>query len=152
MPYFSRVSRERLETCDDRIIKVFTKLIETIDFSVLCGFRNQEDQEHAFKNGATRLHFPNSRHNAYPSEAIDIAPYWKESPHIRWGAVHEWAQYPELKDQYQTFAEYNNACLQAFTILAEHAMNIAKEMDVELVWGGSWKSLRDYPHLEIKED
>ncbi len=152
MPHFSKVSKDRLDTCDVRLIKICSKLIETMDFAVLCGFRNKEDQEHAFKNGATRLHFPSSRHNTYPSEAIDIAPYWKEAPHIRWGAVHEWAQYPELKDQYQTFSEYNNACLQAFTMLAEHAMDIAKEMNIALVWGGDWRTFKDYPHFEIDRD
>lgn len=152
MPYFSSKSKERLETCEVDLKDIFNQLIETVDFAVLCGFRNKEEQEQAFKNGASKLHFPASRHNSYPSNAIDIAPYWSTFPHIRWGTLDEWSKYPDLKDQYKTYSEYNNDCLQAFSLLAGQAKAIAKEMNIPLIWGGDWRTFKDYPHFEIDRD
>jgi peptidoglycan L-alanyl-D-glutamate endopeptidase CwlK len=42
---------------------------------VLCGHRGQEAQDTAFKQGASKLKWPNSKHNKTPSLAVDIAPY-----------------------------------------------------------------------------
>lgn len=36
------------------------------------GHRDEESQEEAFKAGATRLHFPDSKHNFLPSRAVDV--------------------------------------------------------------------------------
>jgi hypothetical protein len=152
MPYFSKLSKDRLDTCECDLKNIFNQLIETYDFSVLCGFRDQDEQETAFKNGTTKAHFPNSKHNSYPSRAIDIAPYWQGAPHIRWGSLDEYTKYTELKKQYQTYSEYNNACMIAFSLLAGQAKAIAKEMNIPLIWGGDFKSLVDMPHFEIDRD
>jgi peptidoglycan L-alanyl-D-glutamate endopeptidase CwlK len=51
------------------------------DVTVLCGYRGQADQEAAFASGASKVHYPNSRHNVKPSAAVDLAPYpidWKD--------------------------------------------------------------------------
>lgn len=49
MPYFSSKSKERLETCEVDLKDIFNQLIETVDFAVLCGFRNKEEQEEGAK-------------------------------------------------------------------------------------------------------
>jgi hypothetical protein len=41
---------------------------------VICGHRGQQEQDAAFKSGASRVQFPNSKHNKQPSLAVDIAP------------------------------------------------------------------------------
>jgi peptidoglycan LD-endopeptidase CwlK len=43
------------------------------DFTVLCGFRGEAEQNAAFKSGASK--WPRSKHNSKPSRAVDIAPY-----------------------------------------------------------------------------
>ena len=45
------------------------------DVTVLCGFRNQHDQDDAYKRGASKLPWPKSRHNTYPARAVDVVPY-----------------------------------------------------------------------------
>jgi hypothetical protein len=35
-------------------------------------FRDEASQEDSFKNGTTKLHFPDSAHNKQPAEALDI--------------------------------------------------------------------------------
>jgi hypothetical protein len=45
------------------------------DISVLCGFRDQKEQDEAFKNGASKKRWPDSMHNVLPSMAVDVVPY-----------------------------------------------------------------------------
>jgi peptidoglycan LD-endopeptidase CwlK len=73
MPFFSDRSKKALESCDIRLQTLFNEVIKHVDCTILCGHRNQEDQEHAFEMGTSKVHFPNSRHNTFPSKAVDVA-------------------------------------------------------------------------------
>ena len=116
MPKFSKISKERLSTCDSRLQEIMNELIELYDFSVLCGHRGKEAQEEAVAKGTSSLHWPNSKHNTVPSLAIDIAPYpidWENIERfkylgslvfkiavrkgitLRWGA--SWGDYPHFE-------------------------------------------------------
>lgn len=75
MPNFGKKSLERLETCDVKIQQVMHEAIKQYDFSVLEGHRVKDKQEEYFKSGASKVKFPNSKHNKYPSLAVDIIPY-----------------------------------------------------------------------------
>ena len=44
MPKFGKRSIKALETCDERLIKVFNEVIKTVDCSVLEGHRDQIKQ------------------------------------------------------------------------------------------------------------
>lgn len=64
-------------------------------------YRDQASQEQAFKNGTTKLHYPDSAHNKQPAMALDIfqiddagkakwdpvflAKVAQESPALKWG-------------------------------------------------------------------
>lgn len=37
----------------------------------------------------------------------------------------------------------------AYVTLAKHILKVAKAQKVPLVWGGDWKSFRDYVHFEL---
>jgi len=45
------------------------------DVSVLCGHRGQVEQDWAYKQGNSKLPWPKSKHNSFPSRAVDLAPY-----------------------------------------------------------------------------
>ena len=75
MPQYSRQSKDKLDTCNHRLIKIANKLIKFYDNTVVFGFRDHETQERLFKEGKSKLHFPNSGHNHYPSRAMDLQPY-----------------------------------------------------------------------------
>ena len=45
MPKFGKRSKERLATCDHRLVAVFDKVIQQIDCSVLEGIRTKEKQD-----------------------------------------------------------------------------------------------------------
>lgn len=81
MNNFSTISLERLYQCHKNLQIVFLKTIKVVDCSILCGYRSAVEQERLFEKGKTKLHYPYSKHNIYPSNAIDVAPYpinWKQ--------------------------------------------------------------------------
>ncbi len=121
MPSFSKRSLTNLNQLHPLLQKVCRETIKVFDFTILDAQRGRAEQERAFKDGFSRAHFGQSAHNYYPAVAMDICPY-----PIDW----------------------NN--IDAFKDLNGVLMPIAKKLDVPLEWGGTWKSIRDYPHYELK--
>lgn len=127
MFYLSKKSLERLHTCDGQLILLFETAIKTspLDFCIICGHRGKSDQETAFLQGRSKLHYPFSKHNLRPSLAVDAAPY-----PIDWDNI------------------------QGFIRLSMHIQKVAKELEMLISWGGYWK-MKDYPHyelIEVKDD
>ncbi len=83
MYHFGDKSSERLQECDPRLQIVLNQAIKFMDFSVLCGYRDEKAQMAAY-NAVPRLSnakFGQSPHNFTPSRAVDIVPYpvdWKD--------------------------------------------------------------------------
>lgn len=75
MPRFSSKSRDRLATCDPRIIEVFEEVVKTWDCTILEGHRPQERQDELFRQGKSKVVWPNGDHNTVPSRAVDVVPY-----------------------------------------------------------------------------
>lgn len=75
MPKFSQTSFSRLSTCHIELQTLFYEIIRTFDCTILEGHRNETDQEKAFADGKTQLHWPHGKHNANPSMALDATPY-----------------------------------------------------------------------------
>ena len=84
MPAFSVTSKQRLETCDPRLQDLLNEAIKHIDFMVLEGHRGEAAQNEAFRSGKSQKRWPDGNHNALPSKAVDIAPYFPEVK-IDWG-------------------------------------------------------------------
>ena len=120
MPHFSRISRERLLTCDSRIITVCSEVIGFYDFSVLCGHRGEAAQNAAYANHHSQLRWPHSLHNTYPSLAIDLAP-WP----IDWDDLYR------------------------FHELAGAMLYVARSKGIEMEWGGHWPRFKDLPHFQV---
>ena len=138
MGYFGRKSRERLNTCHADLVTLFTAVAEEIDCSVICGHRNEADQEKAFDSGHSKVHFPHGKHNSNPSTAIDVAPYpivWNDLPRFYWFAGWVLAK-------------------------AEILRNVG-EITHKIRWGGNWNGIKkgridfkdnkfdDLPHFEL---
>ena len=128
---FSKKSRERLETCDPRLIKVMELAIQRIDFSVSCGHRGEAEQDAAVRDGHSKTPWPRSKHNAKPSRAVDIFPYPFKNEY--WKQPQVWA------DQ------------------AKVVLDCAAELGIRLRWGGDWNQdgnskderFYDGPHFEL---
>ena len=127
MPKFSLYSKQRLATCHPDIRHVCEQLIKTFDFSVSCGYRGKADQDAAYKQGNSKVRFPNSAHNKLPSLAVDLVPY-----PVDWSDIGR-------------FKALAAAFFAVAVLLKERG-----EIKSEFVWGGNWKKLKDYPHFEIK--
>ena len=131
MPRFGTRSKKNLKHCDPRLQRIFNEVIKTVDCSVIEGHRDEARQNKLYEEGKTQVKYPNGRHNAYPSLAIDVVPY-----PIDWN------------DR------------ERFTLFAGFVKGIAKGMyGIDLRWGGDWDNdwevqdnrFDDFPHYEIKE-
>lgn len=114
------ISLSRLATCHDDLQKIVRAVAAERDIAVLCGHRNQADQEAAVASGHSKEHWPNSRHNSYPSEAVDLAPL-----PIDWGDT------------------------AAFDSLADLMKAKAAELGIAIEWGGNFPHLVDKPHYQL---
>jgi peptidoglycan L-alanyl-D-glutamate endopeptidase CwlK len=115
MPEFSERSKKKLATCDKRLQTIMNELIKQFDVTIVCGYRGQEEQEEAFETGASKLHFPDSKHNNYPSLAVDVIPYgtkYTKSP--------------------------------PFYYMAGLIRAIAQAQLITIRWGGDWDSDTDF--------
>lgn len=120
MPKFSKKSLERLSTCDKKLQEICHELIRETDFAVICGYRTKGEQDKAVAGGFSKTPWPSSKHNVWPSQAVDIAPY-----PIDW-------------DDIDRFKE-----------LAARFKIIAAEKGINIVSGGDWKNFPDYPHFQL---
>uniref|UniRef100_A0A6M3L4L6 Putative structural protein n=1 Tax=viral metagenome TaxID=1070528 RepID=A0A6M3L4L6_9ZZZZ len=75
MPYFSKQSLAKLDSCHNDLIELFTEIIKTFDCTIKWGFRPEYWQNLYFKQGSSKVQWPNSKHNTFPSKAVDAVPY-----------------------------------------------------------------------------
>lgn len=131
---FGLTSKNRLITCDERLLHVAVEAIKTsdIDFGIAVGHRGQEDQDECCRKGLSKTPWPTSKHNATPSKAFDF--------------------YPVINGK----ADWNN--VQAFKDVAHHILMTADRLGIRLRWGGDWnmngiadEKFVDMPHIELKE-
>ena len=138
MPKFGRKSREHLETCHPDLQTLFNAVIEVVDCSVTCGYRNKEDQDKAVASGNSKAVYPKGKHNSNPSTAVDVYPYpidFEDLPRFYWFAGWVLAK-------------------------AEILRNVG-EITHKIRWGGNWRGFRkgiidfskntfdDLPHFEL---
>lgn len=71
-------SLAKLKDVDSILASLVVEAEKVIPLTVVEGHRNQADQEKAFTEGKTKLHWPNGKHNSLPSLAVDIAPIHME--------------------------------------------------------------------------
>ena len=127
MPSFGYTSKSRLSTCHPLIQLVCNRIIETYDITIVQygGFRTAAEQQRLFERGASKVEWPDSKHNntfeGRPySLAVDIGPW-----------PLDWDNLPE------------------FHHMAGRVLQAADDLGIRLIWGGHWKTFKDYPHFEL---
>jgi peptidoglycan L-alanyl-D-glutamate endopeptidase CwlK len=111
MPRFSKTSLERLNTCDTKLVQLFSTVINVYDCRIIQGHRDQYEQNEYYRIGKSKVQWPNSQHNSLPSKAVDVAPYpidWKNT--------------------------------KRFYHFAGFVKGTAEQMGILLRWGGDWDS------------
>lgn len=127
MPQFGTSSKQARNSCNDSLQRILNEAIKHVDFSIIWGHRDMEEQNTAFNDGNSRNRWPTSKHNAYPSNAFDIVPY------------------PAGYD----------ASYEEFFELATYILAAASARGIAIKWGGHWKNYtgkglndRDWAHFE----
>jgi peptidoglycan LD-endopeptidase CwlK len=73
MAKFSKRSLDNLNTCDERLVELFSAVVKKMDCTILEGHRSPERQAQLFSEGKTKT--LSSKHNKVPSMAVDVMPY-----------------------------------------------------------------------------
>jgi len=126
---FSQRSKERLLTCHPDIVRVMKEVIKGVDCTILEGHRPKEKQDDVYSKGLSKVQWPNSKHNASPSLAVDVAPY-----PIDWNDT------------------------QRFYYFGGYVLGVADQLGVNLRWGGDWdgdndlsdQHFMDLVHFELR--
>lgn len=111
MPRFSQSSLDKLFTCDHKLVEICNEAIKLIDFALICGYRGEEAQNKAFAEGASKLKWPDGKHNKIPSMAMDLCPY-------------------------RNGLQWNDR--EAFILLAGIILGIAASNNIKIRWGGDF--------------
>lgn len=121
MPEFSESSKSKLATCHVDLKTLFSYVINERDCIIICGHRGEEEQEEAFREGKTRVHYPYGNHNAIPSNAVDAAPY-----PVDWNNI-------------EGFVEFAKFVLDTAAMLKD-----AGHIESDIRWGGDWARTGTY--------
>lgn len=125
---FSQRSLDNLKNVDERLVRICNELIKRIDFTVIEGFRTPERQKELYDKGFSKIDgiTKKGKHNYSPSLAIDIIPY---------------------KKGHNPFDGSKESDIM-FDNLAKEFKQVAKELGINITWGGDWKFI-DKPHFQI---
>ena len=126
---FSQRSLDNLKNVDERLVRICNELIKRIDFTVIEGFRTPERQKELYDKGFSKIDgiSKKGKHNYSPSLAIDIIPY---------------------KKGHNPFDGSKESDIM-FDNLAKEFKQVAKELNINITWGGDWKSFVDKPHFQL---
>lgn len=126
---FSQRSLDNLKNVDERLVRICNELIKRVDFTVIEGFRSPERQKELFNKGFSKIDgiSKKGKHNYSPSLAIDIIPY---------------------KKGHNPFDGSKESDIM-FDNLAKEFKQVAKELNINITWGGDWQSFVDKPHFQL---
>ena len=120
--FFSEKSLEKLLTCDRRLVVLSFEVLRKsdIDFKITWGYRDKKTQDDLYDSGRSKLKYPHSNHNKYPSLAVDFVPL-----PVNWNKIDK------------------------FVYIGNLYKEIAKKFKIDIVYGGDWKSFKDNCHIEL---
>jgi len=148
MPVLGKGSLDKLKGVHPDLVKVIKESIKEspVDFSIVYGVRSTEEQKRLYALGRTVVN-PDGKSSKKPlgnivtqkngssnksnhqvkadgfGHAIDFVPYINSK--MDWNATNE------------------------FKVIAAHIVATAKCLGVAVVWGGSWRTFQDLPHIEL---
>jgi peptidoglycan L-alanyl-D-glutamate endopeptidase CwlK len=118
-----RDPHDALDNVAPGLHRVLLRAMTTMPFDVqvICTSRSMEAQQAAYDSGHSKAKPGQSAHDWSPSLAYDLAPL-----PIDWNDT------------------------ARFGVMADHIKTAAAVENVQVVWGGDWKSIKDFPHFELK--
>lgn len=148
MPSFSPRSLGRLASCNATLNQVLKGVVAIRDCTILTGHRGKEAQNQAVKDENSQVSWPDGKHNSYPSNAVDAAPY-----PVRWDCK---IVEPEHRQFVRWKAVYN---LCRFYYFGGLVVGYAAALGKKVRYGGDWdgdgelddQKFKDLVHFETKE-
>lgn len=139
MCIFSQRSKKALIGVHPELVRLMEEAIKNtpVDFTIVEGVRTPQRQAELYAQGRTKpgLKVTNAdgikkKSNHQPKKdgyghAVDLYPYIG-------GRVHTEGVNCKLK------------------VIADHIKEVAKKLNINITWGGDFKSLYDPPHFELK--
>ncbi len=113
----NEISKKKLATCHRDLQDLVNAVDLFIPVFVIEGHRGEVAQNEAVAKGFSKLAWPLGSHNSYPSRGIDFGP--------------DPLDYTDTNKLYY---------------FAGFVMCAAKHMQINLRWGGCWKSDLDFKH------
>ena len=131
MARFGNRSQQNLATCDQRLQDVFNEVIKHWDCSVIDGHRDEETQNRYYDEDRSKVWWPNSKHNSYPSRAADVVPY-----PIDW-------------DDWERFYAFSGFVLG---VASQMGINMKSGLDWDMDRDFNEHTFKDSPHFELVDD
>ena len=134
---YGKSSLEKLSTVNPFLKQIFKNVLrmKIMDITIIYGVRDAKEQNRLYKEGLSKLKWPESKHNIrqvfWKSRAIDAAPFIKGNVSYN----------------------YNHCAYLAGLVMGE-----AERMGIKLRWGGDWdkdgeaitdQSFNDLIHYEL---
>ncbi len=98
------------------------------DMTIVYGHRSNAEQAELYAQGRTKpgkvvtnARPGQSRHNSWPSDAVDVIPYVNGSGSWSWDHINP---------------------------MADHIKRVAAELGIKVTWGGDWR-MKDGAHWEL---
>jgi len=117
MYLYGKKSNYQLSTCHPQLQLVFHEVLRFMDHSIIQGHRGKEEQNRYYRNGFSKLQWPDGNHNNTPSTALDAQPYPFD---------------PETKDSKNQLQYFGGVVL-----------GVAFANGIILRWGGDWNRNHD---------
>lgn len=125
---FGKRSKRNLLELDPKLQLILNELITMIDVTISTGHRDEAEQNRLYREGFSKVQWPDSKHNVYPAQAVDVEP-WP-------------IDYSDVRRYY---------------IMAGMIKHIAKVAGISIRWGGDWdgdgdlkdQSFNDLAHFEL---
>jgi len=132
MPKFSNKSDLSLDTCHPLLQELFREVIKDRDCTIIEGHRTRRRQNQLFEEEKSKVQWPESKHNAMPSQAVDAGPCIP-------GKGIPWAE----QENFYAFGGY--------------VKGVAKLLGIKIRWGGDWdndndvkdQKFNDLAHFEL---
>ena len=136
MPSYSKSSLKKLETCHQDLQTIFNYVVKHFDNTIICGHRSEAEQNEAYEKGYSQVKYPNSKHNSFPSMAVDSVPY-----PIQWTNL----------DRMKFYVGY--------VLGVARMLKDSGQIEHELVSGLDWDgdtflkdhTFHDHPHFQLKK-
>ena len=138
---FGERSKRNLVGVNPKLVKVLEASItdSPVDFTITEGLRSTERQKQLFAQGRTT-----------PGQKVTNADGVKNKSNHQAksdGFGHAVDLYPFFLGQVQV---NHKDTLKNLKRIADHIKATAKKLNIEIVWGGDWKSPYDPPHFQLK--